>query len=76
MILLLFLLLFPSVYLLCDVHNHDQDVITDLNAEGEPLPLNPPREDWLAHKVLYWKCSFNSYDDQIFLTEEPPGTSL
>lgn len=21
-----------------------QDILTDLNAEGEPLPLNPPRE--------------------------------
>jgi hypothetical protein len=30
-----------------------QDVITDLNAEGEPLPLNPPREDWLGHKVSH-----------------------
>jgi hypothetical protein len=28
-----------------------QDVITDLNAEGETLPLNPPKEDWLGHKV-------------------------
>ncbi|XP_069685580.1 diacylglycerol lipase-alpha isoform X2 [Periplaneta americana] len=29
-----------------------KDVITDLNAEGEPLPLNPPREDWLGHKGM------------------------
>lgn len=28
-----------------------QDVITDLNAESETLPLNPPKEDWLGHKV-------------------------
>ncbi len=28
-----------------------QDVITDLNAEGEPLPVEPPREDWIGHKV-------------------------
>ncbi|PSN43976.1 hypothetical protein C0J52_17096 [Blattella germanica] len=28
-----------------------KDVITDLNAEGETLPLNPPREDWLGHKA-------------------------
>ncbi|KAK6645186.1 hypothetical protein RUM43_001462 [Polyplax serrata] len=26
-----------------------QDVITDLNAEGEPIPINPPKEDWLGH---------------------------
>jgi len=30
-----------------------KDVITDLNAEGEPLPLHPPKEDWLGHKVGY-----------------------
>lgn len=29
-----------------------QDILTDLNAEGEPLPLNPPREDWLGHKGM------------------------
>ncbi|XP_055605108.1 diacylglycerol lipase-alpha [Uranotaenia lowii] len=29
-----------------------QDVLTDLNAEGECLPLNPPREDWLGHKGM------------------------
>ncbi|XP_046382989.1 diacylglycerol lipase-alpha-like isoform X2 [Ischnura elegans] len=29
-----------------------KDVITDLNAEGEPLPLAPPREDWLGHKGM------------------------
>uniref|UniRef100_A0A182KAI2 Diacylglycerol lipase-alpha n=1 Tax=Anopheles christyi TaxID=43041 RepID=A0A182KAI2_9DIPT len=29
-----------------------KDVLTDLNAEGEPLPLNPPREDWLGHKGM------------------------
>lgn len=26
--------------------------MTDLNAEGETLPLNPPREDWLGHKGM------------------------
>jgi len=31
-----------------------KDVITDLNAEGEPLPLNPPKEDWLGHKVNFF----------------------
>lgn len=29
-----------------------KDVLTDLNAEGDCLPLNPPREDWLAHKGM------------------------
>nr|XP_014281605.2 sn1-specific diacylglycerol lipase alpha [Halyomorpha halys] len=29
-----------------------KDVITDLNAESETLPLNPPKEDWLGHKGM------------------------
>jgi sn1-specific diacylglycerol lipase len=29
-----------------------QDVLTDLNAEGEPLPLNSPREEFLGHKGM------------------------
>ncbi|XP_046616658.1 diacylglycerol lipase-alpha isoform X6 [Neodiprion virginianus] len=29
-----------------------KDVITDLNAEAEVLPLSPPREDWLGHKGM------------------------
>nr|CAD7568831.1 unnamed protein product [Timema californicum] len=29
-----------------------KDVITDLNAEGETIPLTPPREDWLGHKGM------------------------
>ncbi|XP_062538021.1 diacylglycerol lipase-alpha isoform X2 [Armigeres subalbatus] len=29
-----------------------KDVLTDLNAEGDCLPLNPPREDWLGHKGM------------------------
>jgi hypothetical protein len=37
----------------CNVSYGFQDVITDLNAEGEPLPMNPPREDWLGHKVSH-----------------------
>ena len=28
-----------------------QDIITDLNAEGEPLPIRPINEDWIGHKV-------------------------
>lgn len=26
--------------------------MTDLNAEGDTLPLNPPREDWTGHKGM------------------------
>lgn len=29
-----------------------KDVLTDLNAEGEPLPLNPTREEFLGHKGM------------------------
>ncbi|KOC64223.1 Sn1-specific diacylglycerol lipase alpha [Habropoda laboriosa] len=29
-----------------------KDVLTDLNAEGEVLPLSPPIEDWLGHKGM------------------------
>ena len=29
-----------------------KDVVTDLNAEAEVLPLTPPREDWLGHKGM------------------------
>lgn len=28
-----------------------QDVVTDLECEGEPIPTNPVREDWLGHRV-------------------------
>lgn len=29
-----------------------KDILTDLNAEGECLPLDPPHEDWLGHKGM------------------------
>ncbi|XP_030380734.1 sn1-specific diacylglycerol lipase alpha isoform X2 [Scaptodrosophila lebanonensis] len=29
-----------------------KDILTDLNAEGEVLPLTPPRDDWLGHKGM------------------------
>ncbi|KAK9886536.1 hypothetical protein WA026_016811 [Henosepilachna vigintioctopunctata] len=29
-----------------------QDILTDLNAEGETIPLNPIKEDWLGHKGM------------------------
>ena len=28
-----------------------QDVLTDLKAEPEPIPIEPIKEDWLGHKV-------------------------
>ena len=30
---------------------HFQDIVTDLNAEGEPLPIRPINEEWIGHKV-------------------------
>ena len=30
-------------------------MITDLNAESEPLPMDHVREDWLGHKVGCWE---------------------
>ncbi|XP_026846173.1 sn1-specific diacylglycerol lipase alpha [Drosophila persimilis] len=29
-----------------------KDILTDLNAEAEVLPLQPPRDDWLGHKGM------------------------
>lgn len=29
-----------------------KDILTDLNAEGEPLPIEHPQEDWLGHKGM------------------------
>ncbi|XP_036318147.1 uncharacterized protein LOC118733064 isoform X2 [Rhagoletis pomonella] len=29
-----------------------KDILTDLNADGEVLPLSPPRDDWLGHKGM------------------------
>lgn len=29
-----------------------KDVLTDLNAEGEVLPLEPRQDDWLGHKGM------------------------
>lgn len=29
-----------------------EDILTDLNASEEILPLNPPREDWFTHKGI------------------------
>ena len=30
-----------------------QDVLTDLKADAETLPLDPIKEDWVGHKVIY-----------------------
>lgn len=35
-----------------------QDLITDLNAEGEPLPTNPIHEDWLGHKGMVQAANY------------------
>ena len=32
-------------------HSYLKDVLTDLKAESEPIPVDPVRDDWLAHKV-------------------------
>lgn len=29
-----------------------QDILTDLNAESETLPLDPPQEEWTGHKGM------------------------
>lgn len=29
-----------------------KDILTDLNAEGDVLPLNPPRDDFIGHKGI------------------------
>jgi len=34
------------------------DVITDLNAEGEPLPIKPVNEDWMGHKGMVDTASY------------------
>jgi len=36
---------FSGFFLFC------QDVLTDLKADAEILPIEPMNEDWLAHKV-------------------------
>lgn len=36
------------------VHNiYWQDVLTDLKADAETLPLDPCKEEWVGHKVFY-----------------------
>uniref|UniRef100_A0A0C9RC53 Diacylglycerol lipase-alpha n=1 Tax=Fopius arisanus TaxID=64838 RepID=A0A0C9RC53_9HYME len=48
-----------------------KDVLTDLNAEAEVLPLNPPRDDWLGHKGMVQAAEYirkKIYDEQIIST--------
>ena len=40
-----------------------QDILTDLNAEGEPLPIRPVNEEWMGHKVI--DCN-NQYLNETF----------
>ncbi|KAG5893315.1 hypothetical protein JTB14_000274 [Gonioctena quinquepunctata] len=35
-----------------------KDILTDLNAEGETLPLHPPKEDWLGHKGMVQAAAY------------------
>lgn len=35
-----------------------KDVLTDLNAEGDVLPLEPRREDWLGHKGMIQAAAY------------------
>ena len=46
-----------------------QDIITDLNAEGEPLPIRPINEDWIGHKVGH---IFSFLHFLFFLISFPP----
>lgn len=41
-----------------------QDVLTDLNAEGEQLPITPPIEDWFGHKgfTIVLKIKLNLFE--------------
>lgn len=38
-----------------------KDILTDLNAEGEVLPLTPPREDFLGHKGTFCFAFYSEY---------------
>ncbi|XP_035709035.1 sn1-specific diacylglycerol lipase alpha isoform X3 [Folsomia candida] len=35
-----------------------KDLMTDLNAEAEPLPLHPVKEDWLGHKGMVQAAAY------------------
>jgi sn1-specific diacylglycerol lipase len=50
---------------------HLQDVLTDLKADAEQLPVNPPREDWLAHKGMVQAANYirKKIKDQMLLAK-------
>ena len=47
-----------------------KDILTDLNAEGECLPLEPPREDWLGHKGMVQAAVYikNKLEEENLIT--------
>lgn len=47
-----------------------KDILTDLNAEGECLPLDPPREDWLGHKGMVQAAVYikNKLEEENLIT--------
>lgn len=48
-----------------------KDVLTDLNAEAEVLPLTPPREDWLGHKGMVQAAEYihKKISDECIITK-------
>lgn len=46
-----------------------KDVLTDLNAEGEVLPLEPRRDDWVGHKGMVQAAVYirNKLEDENLL---------
>ncbi len=44
-----------------------QDIITDLNAESEILPLEPVNEDWKGHKVSI-EAFYNKMSTEALVT--------
>ena len=38
-----------------------QDVLTDLKAEPETIPIEPVNEEWLGHKVITLSHTFILY---------------
>ena len=50
-----------------------QDILTDLNAEGEPLPIRPVNEEWMGHKVFYIFTIKSYYGVLILLPMKHPN---
>ena len=51
---------------LCLFRVFSQDVLTDLKADAEILPVEPMKEDWLAHKVKHSR-TFESTQQSTFI---------